>query len=110
MISLLRDKLLEVLKAVAPLILAVCLLQFTLVHAPLELFARGRAIGITREHPQFLAGPTVRGDQRADPKDDGEHVESNGRAHLNQTVYPSVTVMKTRYRLAIRTDRIHRPL
>jgi hypothetical protein len=40
MISLLRDKLLEVLKAVAPLILAVCLLQFTLVHAPLELFAR----------------------------------------------------------------------
>lgn len=40
MIFLLREKLLEVLKAVAPLILTVCLLQFTLVHAPFELFAR----------------------------------------------------------------------
>lgn len=38
MMSLLRGKLVEVLKAVAPLILSVCLLQFTLVHAPLADF------------------------------------------------------------------------
>jgi hypothetical protein len=36
--SLLQKKLLEVLKAVAPLITAVCVLQITVVHAPLELF------------------------------------------------------------------------
>jgi hypothetical protein len=34
----LKDKLPEVLKAVAPLIGAICLLQVTIVHAPLELF------------------------------------------------------------------------
>lgn len=38
MLSLLREKLLEVLRAVAPLIIVVCLLQVTLVRAPLELF------------------------------------------------------------------------
>ncbi len=38
MIQLLREKLLEVLQAVAPLIVSVCVLQFTLVHAPNELF------------------------------------------------------------------------
>src|SRR3546814_5781501 len=37
MISLLREKLLEVLKAVVPLVAVVCLLQVTLVQAPLEL-------------------------------------------------------------------------
>lgn len=38
MITLLREKLLEVLKAVAPLVVAVCALQLTVVHAPLEIF------------------------------------------------------------------------
>lgn len=38
MISLLRDKLPEVLKAVVPLIGIICLLQFTLVQAPVPLF------------------------------------------------------------------------
>lgn len=38
MIALFRERLLEVLKAVAPLILAVCALQVAVVHAPLELF------------------------------------------------------------------------
>lgn len=38
MISLLREKLLEVIKAVVPLVAVVCLLQITLVRAPLELF------------------------------------------------------------------------
>jgi hypothetical protein len=42
--SLLRDKLLDVLKAVAPLIGAVCVLQVIVVQAPTELFL------------QFLAG------------------------------------------------------
>lgn len=41
---LLRDKLLEVLKAVAPLIGVICVLQITIVQAPTELFL------------QFLAG------------------------------------------------------
>lgn len=40
MIPILREKALEVLKAVAPLILSICVLQFALVHAPLELFLR----------------------------------------------------------------------
>ncbi len=40
MIAILREKALEVLKAVAPLILSICVLQFALVHAPLELFLR----------------------------------------------------------------------
>jgi hypothetical protein len=38
MIQVLREKALEVLQAVAPLILSICVLQFTIVHAPLELF------------------------------------------------------------------------
>lgn len=38
MIRVLRDKLLEVLQAVMPLVASICLLQFTLVRAPLELF------------------------------------------------------------------------
>ena len=38
MIQLLREKLLEVLQAVAPLIVSVCVLQFTLIHASNELF------------------------------------------------------------------------
>lgn len=38
MIPLLREKSLEVLKAVAPLVLSICVLQFTLVHAPTPLF------------------------------------------------------------------------
>jgi hypothetical protein len=46
-IALLRERLFEVLKAVAPLIVAVCALQVTLVHAPLELFL------------QFLAGSVL---------------------------------------------------
>lgn len=37
-IALLREKFLEVLKVVAPLILVVCALQVTIVHAPLALF------------------------------------------------------------------------
>lgn len=45
--ALLTEKLLEVLKAVAPLILTACMLQFTLVHAPVDLFL------------QFLAGSTI---------------------------------------------------
>lgn len=44
MLGFLRERLLEVLKAIAPLVGAVCLLQVTVVHAPLELFL------------QFLAG------------------------------------------------------
>lgn len=40
MISLLKQKLAEVLQAVAPLVTIVCLLQFTLVHAPVELFVQ----------------------------------------------------------------------
>ncbi len=47
MISLVRDKLPEVLKAVAPLITVVCLLQVTFIQAPLELFL------------QFLAGSAL---------------------------------------------------
>ncbi len=38
MISLLGGKLLEVVKAVAPLVAVVCLLQVTMIHAPVELF------------------------------------------------------------------------
>jgi len=44
MLGFLRERLFEVLKAIAPLIGAVCLLQVTVVHAPLGLFL------------QFLAG------------------------------------------------------
>lgn len=47
MIALLRERLLEVLKAVAPLIGAVCVLQVTVVHAPLTAFL------------QFLAGSVL---------------------------------------------------
>jgi Protein of unknown function (DUF1538) len=47
MISVFREKLLEVLKAVAPLIMVVCLLQVTLVQAPIPLFL------------QFLAGSVL---------------------------------------------------
>lgn len=47
MISLLREKLLEVLKAVVPLVAVVCLLQVALVHAPVELFL------------QYLAGAGI---------------------------------------------------
>lgn len=45
--SLLREKLAEVLKSVVPLVAAVSLLQFLLVHAPLPLFL------------QFLGGATL---------------------------------------------------
>lgn len=38
MIPILREKSLEVLQAVGPLILSICVLQFALVHAPMELF------------------------------------------------------------------------
>lgn len=44
MLTLLRDKLIEVLKAVAPLVGLVCVLQVAIVQAPVELFV------------QFLAG------------------------------------------------------
>lgn len=44
MFGLLREKLYEVLQAVAPLVGSICVLQLTLVHAPLPLFL------------QFLAG------------------------------------------------------
>lgn len=47
MFSLFREKLLEVLKAIAPLIVIVCILQATLVEAPLALFL------------QFLAGSAL---------------------------------------------------
>jgi hypothetical protein len=47
MISLLREKLLEVLKAVAPLIMVECLLQVTLVQALIAPFL------------QFLAGSVL---------------------------------------------------
>ena len=47
MLALLRDKLLEVSKTVAPLIVAVCVLQFTIVHAPAALFI------------QFLVGAVI---------------------------------------------------
>lgn len=40
MMRLAREKLVEVLQAVAPLILSVCVLQFALVHAPLGLFVQ----------------------------------------------------------------------
>lgn len=40
MMSVLGARLVEVVKAVAPLVLVVCLLQVALVHAPLELFLR----------------------------------------------------------------------
>lgn len=40
MIPILREKAFEVVKAVAPLIISICVLQFALVHAPLELFLR----------------------------------------------------------------------
>lgn len=46
MILLLKEKLLEVLKAVLPLVAVVCLLQFSLVNAPIEAFI------------QFLVGST----------------------------------------------------
>ena len=49
MASKTTDKIIEVLKAVAPLVGVVCLLQVTLVHAPLELFL------------QFLAGAVLAG-------------------------------------------------
>jgi hypothetical protein len=45
--SLLREKLLDVLKAVAPLVGLVVVLQLTVVHAPLDVFM------------QFLAGATL---------------------------------------------------
>lgn len=38
MLSLLREKLLEVVAATAPLIIVACLLQVTLVHAPIAVF------------------------------------------------------------------------
>lgn len=38
MIALFREKLFEVLKAVAPLIVTVSALQATVIHAPVELF------------------------------------------------------------------------
>lgn len=38
MIAVLREKLLEVLRAVLPLIASICVLQFSIVHAPLALF------------------------------------------------------------------------
>lgn len=38
MIPLLREKTVEVLQAVGPLLLSTCILQVTLVHAPLDLF------------------------------------------------------------------------
>ncbi len=38
--ALLKEKLIEVLKAVAPLIGMVCVLQFTIVQAPVELFVQ----------------------------------------------------------------------
>lgn len=44
MLTVLKDKLIDVLKAVAPLVGLVCMLQVTIVHAPLDLFL------------QFLAG------------------------------------------------------
>lgn len=47
MVSLLGSKLIEILKAVAPLVAVVCLLQVTLIHAPVELFL------------QFLAGSVL---------------------------------------------------
>lgn len=47
MIPLLKEKLLEVLKAVVPLIAVVCVLQFSLVHAPIDAFI------------QFLVGATL---------------------------------------------------
>ncbi len=47
MISVIREKLLEVLRAVSPLLIAICVLQAVLVHAPLELFL------------QFLAGSAL---------------------------------------------------
>ena len=40
MIALFREHSIEALKAVAPLIAAVCVLQFTVVHAPLPLFVQ----------------------------------------------------------------------
>ena len=49
MIALLRQKLLEVCKAIAPLVLTACALQFMIVHAPLELFLQflvGSALAI----------------------------------------------------------------
>lgn len=47
MIALLRERLLEAVKAVAPLVVAVCVLQVTVVRAPLELFL------------QFIVGSVV---------------------------------------------------
>lgn len=47
MLALLRERLPEVLRAIAPLVGAVCLLQVALVHAPLPLFL------------QFLAGSAL---------------------------------------------------
>jgi len=38
MLQLLKEKLLEVIKAFAPLIIVICILQFTLVRAPTALF------------------------------------------------------------------------
>ena len=40
MIQILRAKLLEVLQAVAPLVISICVLQFALVHAPIGLFVQ----------------------------------------------------------------------
>lgn len=47
MVPLLKQKLVEVLQAIAPLVLLVSVLQFAVVHAPVELFV------------QFLVGSTV---------------------------------------------------
>ncbi len=47
--SALKEKLLDVLRAIAPLVIAVCLLQVTIVHAPIGLFLQfliGSALAI----------------------------------------------------------------
>lgn len=48
--SALKEKLLDVLRAIAPLVIAVCLLQVTIVHAPIGLFLQflvGSVLAIT---------------------------------------------------------------
>ena len=47
MVTLLREKSLEVLKTIVPLILVICALQLTIVHAPVALFL------------QFIAGSVL---------------------------------------------------
>jgi len=57
MIRVLGSKLIEVLKAVMPLIAVVCLLQVTIIHAPLELFVQflvGSALAIAGMLVLFL--------------------------------------------------------